>query len=354
MARLPSVAVAIFVCAVALVACDGQSDPSAERLPPQTYVPLVDVPSLLSGAVHHFARQVGGFVYSGVVLLTSDPNARYGVLSVEVACGDDELEIYLFGLPDAASPGDVEVLLGIDGEQPQAQSWQGLGVLGLELTGERADQLYAELRSAQRLTVTIPEVQIGPTDLPIEELFNSPIQDNLDYCGDYHPTDRRVQDPDYVPLVGENGSTVPHITYDATESTFGSRTVLTTTVRVAPESENQAHSDLRIALSCNNAGATSIRLEGLPQNVGPHESLDVSIKLDDAVTTTHQWRFQIRTGTVIGEPESPGLISGLLLGSRLSLTVRELGIEQVQFNLEGLFETPVQGNLDHCGHYAPS
>ena len=43
---------------------------------------------------------------------------------------------------------------------------------------------------------------------------------------------------------------------------------------------------------------------------------------------------------------------GLLLADTMTITIPQLAIGPVTFDLRGMFDTPVQGNLDHCGNYA--
>ena len=284
------------LCAVAIAACTDEiaelpavsQEQKAARLAPQSYAPLVDVGSPIRGSVHYASWLGHGIVESSVVLLAPEPNARYGALRFGVACVQEGIQIDLLGLSRVGA-GEVEVELSIDGTNSQTQIWQEAGVLGLQLVGEQAQALYADLRPAQQLSITIPAYKIGPLDLAISEIFETPLQESLDYCGDYHPTERRVVEPTHVPIVGVNGSATPYLTFQAVESEFGSRSVLTTSIRLAPIEAPESARDLRFLLLCNGAGQFRIRLVGLSGKYVSAESIQVLETLDNSVATTSRW-----------------------------------------------------------------
>ena len=118
MARLLSAAVAIFVCTVALTACDGESVPPAERLPPETYVPLVGAYSTTTEPVYYQSNGFRDLVYTGIGVMVPDSNARYGALRLEIYCAEGELSVALAGI-DYAGAGDVEVTLATDLDRPR-------------------------------------------------------------------------------------------------------------------------------------------------------------------------------------------------------------------------------------------
>ncbi len=55
----------------------------------------------------------------------------------------------------------------------------------------------------------------------------------------------------------------------------------------------------------------------------------------------------------VADHEEIVLLAGLLLADTMTLTSPDLNpdlnIGQVVFDLTGLVDTPVQGNIDHCG-----
>lgn len=188
-------AVLLGLCAllfsVAATACDDEMDPAetssqaaVERLPPNTYVPLVDAYSLNRGTVHYSSWIEQENVVSSFALIAPDPVARYGVLYFGILCSEGELSAYLGGVAGVGG-GKVEVESRIDLDERETHIWQGEGVLPLSLAGEPASELFDRLRDAQQLEITIPESRIGPTSIPIGELSRSPILGNLDYCGHY-------------------------------------------------------------------------------------------------------------------------------------------------------------------------
>jgi hypothetical protein len=332
---------------------DATSQQQVERFPPKTYVPLVDAYSPIRGTVHYGSWLWQGDVDSSFALIVPDPVASYGALRFEVGCSKGEMYAYLAGVGDVGS-GKVEVELSIDLDESETQRWQGDGVLGLSLGAESARALFERLRDAEQLELTILELRPGPTSIPIGELSRTPIIANLDYCGDYHPIEHRIVEPDYEPIVGLIGSVGPHLTYESIEKAFGSRSILTTTVKVASYTEDEAAIDLRLAITCNDSGRIGIRLEGLPVDTSTAEPIPVSITMDDASATTDDWWFVNDGGRVVADAGEIALLPALLLADHMTLAIPLLGIGPLEFDLSGMFETPVQGNIDHCGHYAES
>ncbi len=350
----------LLLCAVAAVACNDDipewsTDSEAletSRLPAQTYVPLAGVQSPLRGPLHYSSwlgreNQIG----STVSYLIADPAASYGALLFGVACTQGGVEFYMIG-PQETAADSFAVEVSIDGGSSERQRWQGVGSLGLEMVGKEAQSFYSELRFAERLSITVPELRIGPADVPVSQLLNNPLQDNLDYCGDYHPTERRVAEPTYVPLTGVSGAVSHHLTYEAVESTFGSRSILTSSVRVAPVQAEESLRSLRLALLCSGAGQVVVRFEGLsPEHVtnGPFEFI---VTMDDSNATKSEWWVSNDGEEVVADVGAGCLLAGMLLADSMTLQIQDLEVGPVVFDLTGLLETPIQGNFDHCGAYA--
>ena len=76
--------------------------------------------------------------------------------------------------------------------------------------------------------------------------------------------------------------------------------------------------------------------------------------MDSAQTTTTDWWFMSDGEQVTADPDGSLVLPGLLLAETMILAIPHLQIGPLEFDLCGLFETPVQGNIDHCGHYADS
>ena len=350
----------LLLCAVAVVACnddipDWSADPATvetARLQPETYVPLAGAQSPLQGPLH-YSSWLGqdNHVYSGVSYLIAEPDASYGVLEFAVACTQGRVEFHMFGAKETAADS-FAVEVRIDSGSAVQQRWQGVGARGLELIGEDARSFYAELRFAKHLSITVPELRIGPADVPVSRLFNTPLQDNLDYCGDYHPTERRVAEPTRVPLTGVSGALSPYLTYEAAESAFGSRIILTSSVRVAPLQADESVTDLRFVLLCSGAGQFRVRLEGLNLEYVSNGLSEFIVTMDDSIATNSKWWVSSNGEEVVADVGESGLFAGILLADSMTLQIPDLEIEPVVFDLTGLLETPIQANLDHCGSYA--
>lgn len=350
----------LLLCAVAAVACNDDIPEwstdsetiETSRLPTQTYVPLDGVRSPLRGPLHYsswLTQHVNA--YSAVSYFIAEPAASYGVLEFAVGCTQGGVEFHMFG-PQETAADSFAVEVRIDADSAIQQRWQGVGSRGLELTGEDARAFYAELRFAEHLSITVPELRIGPAEVPVEQLFTTPIQDNLDYCGDYHPTERRVAQPTHVPLTGVSGAVSPYLTYEAVESAFGSRIILTSSVRVAPLQADESVPGLRLVLLCSAAGQLLVRIEGLSLEHVSNGPFAFIVTMDDSVATKSEWRVSSDGEEVVADFQAGGLLGGMLLADSMTLQIPDLEIGPVVFDLTGMMETPIQGNFDHCGAYA--
>ncbi|MCY4619333.1 MAG: hypothetical protein OXD50_12420 [Chloroflexi bacterium] len=350
----------LFLCAISIVACSDDipewstdsETMETSRLPTQTYVPLAHVQSALRGPLH-YSSWLGreNHIDSAVSYLIAEPAASYGALVFQVACTQGEVEFYMIG-PQETVADSFAVEVKVDGGSAEQQRWQGVGSLGLELVGKDAQSFYSELRFAEHLSITVPELRIGPADVPVRQLLNTSIQDNLDYCGDYHPTERRVAEPTHMPLTGVGGAVSPYLTYEAVESVFGSRIILTSSVRVAALQADESVPGLRLVLLCSGVGRFVVRFEGLSLEHVSSRPLEFIVTMDDSVATRSEWWISSDGDEVVADVEEVGLLAGMLLADSMTLQIPDLEIGPVVFDLTGLLETPIQGNLDHCGAYA--
>ena len=350
----------LLLCAVAAVACSddipewstNSETIETSRLPTQTYVPLDGVRSPLQGPLHYSSWLTQHVhAYSAVSYFIVEPAASYGVLEFAVACTQGRVEFHMFG-PKETAADSFAVEVRIDADSAIQQRWQGVGSRGLELTGEDARSFYAKLRFAAHLSIAVPELGIGPAKVPVGQLFNTPLQDNLDYCGDYHPTERRVAEPTHVPLTGVSGAVSPYLTYKAVESAFGSRIILTSSVRIAPLQADESVPGLRLVLLCSAAGQLLVRIEGLNREHASNDPFGFIVTMDDSNATKSELWVSGDGEKAVADVEEGGLLVGMLLADSLTLQVPDLEIGPVVFDLTGLFETPIQSNLDHCGAYA--
>lgn len=79
----------------------------------------------------------------------------------------------------------------------------------------------------------------------------------------------------------------------------------------------------------------------------------VAWSVDRAAPTVEDWQVWAQFGTVHISPSADrGFLAALRDGERLYVTVwAPTAVHQVSFDLDGLFETPAQGNIDYCGQY---
>ena len=187
------------------------------------------------------------------------------------------------------------------------------------------------------------------TAFDLEAIFNTPAQPNLAQCGS-------LAEP---PAIGEpvtgSGRYGPHLWW-STQLNSETDALLTAVVReTAVEGADAALARLRIVCVYDDTLAVTLWWRGVPEL-----SPDVSLRIGELPQQDVNWLTSIgRWGdndwSFHGAPDSRSLVQALGwaagAGANFSVSfVSDGATYSARFDLDGLFETPVQANLARCGH----
>ncbi len=187
------------------------------------------------------------------------------------------------------------------------------------------------------------------TTFDLEAVFNTPAQPNLAQCGS-------VAEPAALgePVTG-SGRYGPHLWW-STQLNAETDALLTAVVReTGVEGADAALARLRVVCVYDEALGVTVWWRGVPEL-----SPDVSWRIGELPQQESNWTTRIgRWGgndwSLHGAPDSRSLVQALswAAGAGADFTisfVSDGATYSAAFDLDGVFETPVQANLARCGH----
>ena len=206
---------------------------------------------------------------------------------------------------------------------------------------------YGMLRDGSVLEIELSTGPVIRTSYDLTSLFNTPVQPNIDNCGEEPWPQQRT----YVPLVNAQDVHSSTVSYRTDSIREGG---LWTQVEVRAQGSESPDGALTLLMSCQGTnGSQRLSMRGLSGIEGFETA--VSLAIDDGASQVLNWR--VSTWEETGQ--RPIWIEGgreiaLLRGaSTVTVEVLAAGLGPVTFDLDGFFDTPVQGNIDECGYYKP-
>lgn len=206
---------------------------------------------------------------------------------------------------------------------------------------------YEQLRNGSTVEYEIALDPVVRMSFNLAALFDSPVQTNIDNCD----VDLWPQTAAYVPIVNVSGGDSASVSYHSSHRPDGS-----VYSQVQNTTESAGSPDGRIALTAYcSTGSSNVVMQLARIRKSGERSLTVGLTVDDRPSVTSSW-WVGSSGA-----DSSHLFSrdGLRLMAQMrgasSLTVEIVGssLEPFTFDLSGMFDTPVQENLDECGYYEP-
>ena len=91
----------------------------------------------------------------------------------------------------------------------------------------------------------------------------------------------------------------------------------------------------------------SVSLYGLPRVDAP--SYPVTLTFADGSTVVEEWRRY--TATILASPSPRRHMKSLSDSSSVIVEIPNVLVDAYELDLSDMFDTPIQGNLAHCGHY---
>lgn len=267
---------------------------------------------------------------NSVVSVSSDQG-----LQLQVGCFGDERQVLLRGAPSDTS-GDL--LIAFDDREARVSWSVDAAESTSTLRPTDVERMIERLRQAKHLSVVLGRGESVPTLFDLAHLFTTPIQPNIDHCGNY-------AEPDWQPVthahyVEQESGGYYRVVYRAWNDFRRDSHVKTVAIDSAPAA---ASSPFTLLMVCNSQVLTFL-IDRLP-DVGNPTSIRLRLgggdpfELPVSVFPNHDG-----TATVAFNPDLDPLRQGTMLHFELGTDRQDRG----SFSLADLFGTPIQTNFDNC------
>ena len=254
---------------------------------------------------------------------------------LQIGCVGDERQVLLAMMP-AEATGDLT--LAIDETQLTA-TWHvrpGNGFTSLSPTD--SDRIIRRLRQAQSLSVGMGEGGADPISFDLADMFETPIQTNIDQCGNY-------AEPAWQPLTGVDVQRDLNEYYSVAYPDWNDhQRVSQVRVNAIDAAPRPGEDFVHLLMTCR-ARELTLDIHRLPQ---AGESTTIRLQVDDGEWYSEPvaiWRNR-------DEPAIASFKTDLSRLKRGTTLTFELGAEQPvrgAFDLTDLLGTPIQANFDNCG-----
>jgi len=263
-------------------------------------------------------------------------------INLVMTCSSQGLTFHVWGLPELGQTHTLSLHLGDGdwyGEPVSFYSYEdGSTIAEFRIALDRLKQ-----EKMLQFVLVLDRPIRGSFDLT--NLLGTPIQTNFDNCGrDYWPPERT-----YVPVVAAEQQSSRQLRYRAHENEDGT---ISTSVQLTAIAVLEDERAVLLGAHCLSSSALQLEL-AVPQILEPGE-VEVTLTIDDRPAHTNTWNTATwRASGFLHPPSNAQLMAQLRRASVLTVEVPELLTVPLIFQLSGMFETPVQGNLDECGFYKP-
>lgn len=267
---------------------------------------------------------------NSVVSVSSDQG-----LQLQVGCFGNERKVLLSGAPSDAT-GDL--LLAFDDREARV-NWSVNTADGTSTWRPTdVERTIERLRQAKHLSVGLGHAESMPVSFELAHLFATPIQPNIDHCGNHAEPDwRPITD---APRVEQELGAYYGVLYREWNGFLRDSHVKTIAIDSAPAA---AGSPFTLLMTCNSRVLT-FQLERLP-DVGNPTSIRLRLDGGDPFEVPVSV-FDIWDGTTLValNPDLDALRQGTTLQFEIGTDRQARGT----FNLAELFGTPIQTNFDNC------
>ena len=320
----------------------------------QAWQPVVEAQEdPISGGAHYYVsypdRNAGRRFTSVSIAATGDGVLGRGEPTrLHLNCDSGRnLNIHVSPLPIGA--GEHTVRSRIDDGEWVEERWTTWDHDGEIYTNRAAIQgSYDRLRQAQTLVLEFPSTPAVRRSFDLTALFDTPVQTNIDNCG----VPLWTQETNYVPILAR-GQTSAHVSYRVhVEESGGINSVVSNEVSLPGAFEDR----LDFEIACFESGVQNVRFWWFKATEA--DTLDVTLEFDGGESETEPWElfdWNIDSDSWSGvDSHNPSrLIARLRGASSLKVTIHGANLPTTTFDVTGMFDTPIQENIDECGFYQP-
>ena len=171
-------------------------------------------------------------------------------------------------------------------------------------------------------------------------------------------------EPPHAPLVGASGWEGTDIEFASWYNNDGVHTWVRsgTLVSKAVDTGEEANTTrLHLTHACANSQERSLQVEGLSVPIEATtvmsdrdlNMVEIDLATDDGDVETQYWRLH-SVGTqrwLSADEQISKVLVRLREASTATVTIIGSGLAPATFNVDGMFDTPIQGNIDNCGNY---
>ena len=328
-----------------LAECGNYVEGEVQEPLPSTYVPLINASGREGNVRYRSALDDQGQAWT-----TIDTYADNSALFLRIGCwsGGDHFNVLIDQLPPLATD-QVDVFWSVDGGQRVVEQWR---VHTFEGSHSYIDSpfplgMLETLRAASSFAFWVNAPGVRSVTLDLSNTFSTPVQDNIDNCGDYVEGKTREMEHDYVPVTNVHGFS-GNASYSAQEHDGRIHSSVTTRSTVTDASAPA----LELTMACGTE--LGINIHSLPLIEG--DRFPLTIRIDGGPPITMDWSYYgTEQFTAAWPPQTPhdshSLVAMFRGAKMVTVESPHHWDGAVMFDLDGFFDTPVQENLDNCGMY---
>ena len=208
---------------------------------------------------------------------------------------------------------------------------------------------YEQLRDGALVEYEIPLDPVVRLSFDLSSLFSTSVQPNVDNCN----VDPWPQTPTYVPLTGVRGSVSERVSYRAAPFTIGT---ISTSVESSIAAPGAQFGEAKLTVSCEGSSRLIVQIGNLES--GELGLTDLTFGIGQRAAETSPWNVGTSTNSrrtvyFFRSQDPQKVIAQLQQASVVTVEIPSLGFGPVSFDIQGMFDTPIQQNLDECGYYKP-
>lgn len=319
------------------------------QFPEAIYVPVANVQGRYS-----YTGRYDSTVFSGVVGSDLRNQSLNGDVRFSLLC-QNGLSLSLLSLPESdADP--VEVTFAFSNGTTSTSAWRRYDSTILQSPNPWAD--FNRLQQASSVSVEVPVLLSLAQQFDLTDMFTTPIQGNLEHCGNYAPGE--IQEPS-PPVNSPAAGRLTTFNGASSEAWWNrwpqpgtlSSVALTEQHLQRPGDDAPVHSrfGLSLTISCDRQGLT-IQLNGSVLDAAfdraAGDGLSVRWSLDGNPLDNFPWQqaqgaLHLRHARAFLETVRPG--------KRLEVSLGSDGLGTFAFDLSALFGSPAQSDFDKCVEY---
>ena len=276
------------------------------------------------------------------VAIDSSPTAAGSPLTLLMVCNSQTLTFLIEQLPDVGNPTSIHLRLD-RGDPFELPVSVFANQDGTATAGFKPD--LDPFRQATMLHFELGTDQQASGSFSLAELFGTPIQTNFDNCARDYWTSMST----YVPLLAQHMRLSRTLSYEAyqDEHSTVSTGVWSTAVDM-PEIDGA----IEMQATCYRSSVSQVLIE-TPLEVDAGQ-VSVTLTIDGRSFGSTLWhKEQVGSFGLLVHPSPRQLMAQLRGASVAVVEVPELASVPITFDVSGMFDTPVQANLDECGYYKP-